>query len=301
VTSIHPSSLFSGTADLPLYVDRLRPDPARQAHPVVMIHGAFNTGSCFLVTPDGRPGWAYDFAEDGYEVFVIDWPGHGRSPMKPGFLKLSTRDVRDAIAVLLRQIGPAVLIAHSAGGPIAWSLAEELPDHVLAIVGVSAGPPANLLEATPPMADDSPSVAAGMDTGHPICAPADELFRIDRAFVETFWFAGSQAPPGAADRFILSVVPESPTVINERFNIGGTGLAVRDPKLVGNRPILVVTGDSDPRHSRAFDGRTAAFLDAQFLWLPERNIHGNGHMLMADRNSRDISRLLTDWLQAHAQ
>ncbi|MFM2287291.1 MAG: hypothetical protein RL684_434, partial [Pseudomonadota bacterium] len=42
-------------------------------------------------------------------------------------------------------------------------------------------------------------------------------------------------------------------------------------------------------------------LDAQFLWLPERNIHGNGHMLMADRNSRDISRLLTDWLQAHAQ
>jgi pimeloyl-ACP methyl ester carboxylesterase len=299
--TIGSSSLFSGSAEFPIYVDHLRPAERRYPFPVVMIHGACNTGTCFLATPDGRPGWAYNFAEEGLDTFVIDWPGHGRSPMRANFLGMSTRDVRDSITYLLRQIGPAVLIAHSAGGPIAWSLAEELSDFVIAIVGVSPGPPSNLLEAIPADWEGADQLANGIDTGLPISAPEGELFWVDRAFVEDHWFAGSQAPADAAERFFRSVVPESPTVINERFNVAGSGLSVREPALVGDRPILIVTGDSDPRHPRSFDQKTADFFNAEFVWLPSRGISGNGHMLMVDRNSREVAQLVINWLKDSAQ
>jgi pimeloyl-ACP methyl ester carboxylesterase len=293
--TIRSSSLFSGSAEFPIFVDHLHPSERRYPFPVVMIHGACNTGTCFLTTPDGRPGWAYNFAEEGVDTFVIDWPGHGRSPMRANFLKMSTRDVRDSIASLLRRIGPAVLIAHSAGGPIAWSLAEELSDFVIGIVGISPGPPSNLLH--PISADSISDSTQGIDTGLPISAPEGELFWVDRAFVEDNWFAGSQAPADAAEQFLRSVVPESPTVINERFNVAGSGLSVRAPQLVGDRPILIVTGDSDPRHPRSFDQRTADLFRAKFVWLPTRNIYGNGHMLMVDRNSHVVAQLVISWLK----
>jgi pimeloyl-ACP methyl ester carboxylesterase len=297
MVNVSSSSLFSGSPEYPIFADHLRPIKRHYPFPVVMIHGACNTGTCFLATPDGRPGWAYNFAEEGIDTFVIDWPGHGRSPMRANFLKLSTRDVRNSIASLLRQIGPAVLVAHSAGGPIAWSLAEELSDFVIAIVGISPGPPSNLLQAMPADSEDGDQLPKGIAAGLPISAPEGELFWADRTFVEDNWFAGFQAPAGAAEQFFRSVVPESPTVINERFNVAGCGLSVREPKLVGDRPILIVTGDSDPRHPRSFDQKTADLFQAEFIWLPSRNIHGNGHMLMVDRNSRVVAQLVINWLK----
>jgi pimeloyl-ACP methyl ester carboxylesterase len=300
MVNVTSSSLFSGSAEYPIFVDHLRPSKRRYPFPVVMVHGACNTGACFLATPDGRPGWAYNFAEEGLDTFVIDWPGHGRSPMRTNFLEMSTRDVRDSISCLLGQIGPAVLVAHSAGGPIAWSLAEKHSDLVVAIVGISPGPPSNLLEAMPADSEALHRPRDGVDTGLPIFAPEGELFWVDLAFVEDSWFAGSQAPADAAEKFFRSVVPESPTVINERFNIAGSGLSVREPSLVGDRPILIVTGDSDPRHPRSFDQRTAELFKAEFVWLPTRGIQGNGHMLMADSNSRVVAQLVVNWLKEQA-
>jgi pimeloyl-ACP methyl ester carboxylesterase len=37
-----------------------------------------------LQTPDGRPGWAYDFVNQGYTVYMMDYPGQGRSAFIPG-------------------------------------------------------------------------------------------------------------------------------------------------------------------------------------------------------------------------
>jgi pimeloyl-ACP methyl ester carboxylesterase len=34
-------------------------------------------------TPDGRRGWAQVLLEEGYKVYVVDRPGHGRSPFHP--------------------------------------------------------------------------------------------------------------------------------------------------------------------------------------------------------------------------
>jgi pimeloyl-ACP methyl ester carboxylesterase len=290
------SCQFSGTPEFPIYVDYLPAASGAARAPVILLHGACNTGSCYLVTPDGRPGWAHDFSEAGFDVYVVDWPGHGRSPMRPGYLSLSTADVRDAVAELLKDIGPAVILAHSAAGPIAWSLAESQPDLVLAVVGVSPGPPANLVEETPRDIDAADDLAAHEDRGLPIYAPETELFFVDEAFVAAHWFAGSQAPAGAVPSFFRSVVPESPRIINERFNVSGQGLGVDRPDIVARRPILIVTGDSDPRHPRSLDARTASLFGADFWWLADEGVTGNGHMLMADLNSREIALRVSRWL-----
>src|SRR4029453_14019659 len=44
-----------------VFYDTLVPTKAT-GRPIVMIHGGAHAASCYLVTADGRPGWAYEFA-----------------------------------------------------------------------------------------------------------------------------------------------------------------------------------------------------------------------------------------------
>jgi pimeloyl-ACP methyl ester carboxylesterase len=62
-----------------MYVEYLTPGHVTHPWPIVMIHGTAQTGTNFTGTPDGRPGWAQDFAARGWRVFVVDQVGRGRS------------------------------------------------------------------------------------------------------------------------------------------------------------------------------------------------------------------------------
>src|SRR5246127_3266386 len=55
--------------------------PARKSHPypIIMVHGAFVSGTNYTGTPDGREGWAQYFVRQGYTVYVVDQVGKGRS------------------------------------------------------------------------------------------------------------------------------------------------------------------------------------------------------------------------------
>jgi pimeloyl-ACP methyl ester carboxylesterase len=88
-----PRCFYAGTDAFPVYVDQLQQAGASTKAPVVMVHGGGHTGACYLMTPDSRAGWAQHFAAAGRDVFVPDWPGHGRSPMRPDFPTLGTADV----------------------------------------------------------------------------------------------------------------------------------------------------------------------------------------------------------------
>lgn len=298
-TRLAATCLYSGTPEHPIYADRLPAIGDRAGRkPVVMIHGGGHTGACYLATPDGRPGWAPIFAARGRDVFVPDWPGHGRSPMGADFPTLGTRDVTRSLIALLETTGPAVLLPHSAGGPIAWWIAERRPDLVAAIVGAAPGPPANLQRDLP---DDPAAIAALRDdssAGCPVYSPEDRAIRFDAAFAAAFWANAPRFPKGAFETYRRGIVPESARVLNERFNIGGRGLKIDDPRNLARLPILIVTGDHDPRHPRAVDEATARYLGAEFVWLPDIGVTGNGHMLMIEDNSDAIARLILDWLDA---
>src|SRR6476660_5162895 len=62
------------------YVEFFMPAQRTRPYPIVMIHGAAQTGSNFTGTPDGRKGWAQYFVERGYVVYIVDQPARGRSP-----------------------------------------------------------------------------------------------------------------------------------------------------------------------------------------------------------------------------
>jgi len=51
-----------------IYVEHLVPERVTQPLPLVMIHGHGMTGTNFLNTPDGRPGWGDYFLSEGFEV-----------------------------------------------------------------------------------------------------------------------------------------------------------------------------------------------------------------------------------------
>src|SRR5579859_1752025 len=68
-----------------MYVEVWVPKSIRHPYPIVFITGGGGQGSYALMqTPDGRPGWAYDFVNQGYTVYMMDYPATGRSAYVPG-------------------------------------------------------------------------------------------------------------------------------------------------------------------------------------------------------------------------
>jgi pimeloyl-ACP methyl ester carboxylesterase len=65
------------------YVEVWVPKQIRHPYPIIYIHGAGQTATDWLQTPDGRPGWAYYFAKLGYVQYMVDSPARGRSPYVP--------------------------------------------------------------------------------------------------------------------------------------------------------------------------------------------------------------------------
>jgi len=73
------------TMDGAMYVEVWVPKSIRHPYPVVFMTGGGGQGAYSLLqTPDGRPGWAYDFVRQGYTVYMMDYPGQGRSAFIPG-------------------------------------------------------------------------------------------------------------------------------------------------------------------------------------------------------------------------
>src|SRR5450755_672604 len=63
-----------------MYVDVWVPKKIRHPYPILFVQaGGGQTDIALLQTPDGRPGWAYDFVNQGYTVYMMDFPGRGRA------------------------------------------------------------------------------------------------------------------------------------------------------------------------------------------------------------------------------
>jgi pimeloyl-ACP methyl ester carboxylesterase len=179
---------------------------------------------------------------------------------------------------------------------MAWRLAEQQPDKVIAIVGVAPGPPANLQSILPDDPDAVNALRFDEEAGCPIYSPEDRPVWMPADFIAAYWAGSPRFPRTALEAYAKSIVPESARLLNERFNIGGRGLRVEAPGTVAERPILIVTGEHDPRHPRHVDAKTARFFGADFVWLPDEGIRDNGHMLMIEDNHTQIADLILAWM-----
>jgi len=314
-----------------MHVQYQVPADRRHPHPVVMVHGGGGQALDFLATPDGRPGWATLFLREGHAVYVVDRPGMGRSPYHPdlggpvsppatyeglvasfaapgrfpdaypqarlhsqwpgtgvagdpaldqflagqepmgGDMAAAQAAMGSAGAELLDRIGPAVLLTHSMGGPFGWLVADARPSLVRAIVAVEPiGPP---FLSLPGLGTLEWGLTAVPMTFDPPAATPSELRRELRRAPEL----GVQV-----DTFVQALP------------------ARRLPNLAG-LPVAVVTAEASS-HAQ-YDHAVVEFLvqagvPAEHLRLADLGIHGNGHLMMLERNSADVAAAIWRWLEA---
>jgi pimeloyl-ACP methyl ester carboxylesterase len=311
----------------------------QRRYPIVMIHGSQQTGANFLGTPDGRPGWALYFASHGWPVYVIDQPGRGKSgyfpdaygaqgpnpnpttvqrmftapelssplqwpqaalhtqwPGGPGsgvpgqyaydqFFSSQVANMPDtlrayslttrAVAELLEQIGPAIIMTHSMTGPLSWLIPQAAPGKVKAIVALEPSGNSSL------NGDVAPAQACGL-TPDGLCLDF--------------------TPPVSSGADLnLTRVPPPDAVHRSCWLQGG---AVHTLPWLDGTPIVIITGEAS--YHATYDYCTPDFLDQagvtnEFVYLPTVGIHGNGHMLMLERNNLEIAEFLRDWLEGEVR
>ena len=301
------------------------PADLRHRYPIVMVHGGGGQGLDYLGTPDGRQGWASIFLREGFAVYVVDRPGMGRSPyhadllgpstppptlqgLVAGFaapgrsgvpypqarlhnkwpgtglegdpaldqlmasqepllldMALTQEGMTRGGVELVDRIGPAILLTHSMGAPFGWLVADRRPAGVRAIVAV---------EPLGPAFADLPGIGAlpwelQLGTVAPNVGPSELRTVVRRA-------------PGAD--LLDCTVQEEPA--RQLLNLRGI-------------PIAVVTAEAS-WHAQVdwgvVDFLAQAGATVEHLRLEAHGIHGNGHLMMLEKNNAEIAALLAEWI-----
>jgi pimeloyl-ACP methyl ester carboxylesterase len=219
------------------------------------------------------------------------WPGTGK-PGDPSFdafyatqfpslvsFQKQQEINRDAAIALFDKIGPAVLMIHSQSGTFIWPIADARPNLVKAVIAVEPnGPPVYETEFK-----GAPEWFADMGN-------------------RKRWGLG-EVPitydPPLKDGEELAVVrqdkPDKPDLVRCWQQAEP---ARKLPKLA-NIPMLIVV--SEASYHASYDHCTANWLTQAgvrntMIRLSDLGVHGNGHMMMLEKNSDDIARVMREWL-----
>ena len=318
-----------------IYVEHLSSNSIeQQAYPLVFIHGAGTTGTNWLNTPDGREGWATYFVEQGYEVYLIDQPARGRSPLSPNvnltLRSFTTERVEKQFTATdiyqlwpqasLRtqwpgdnettkgQMGDAVFDAFYAS-TVQYVADKKSRQTSLQKAGAALldkiGPAvlvAHSQGATPSwlIADVRPQLVKGIVAIEPTGPPfRDQVFsnKSTRSWGLTDIFLTYDPPVNSSSDLLIEEIPST------NLNLSSCILQ-KEParKLVHllNIPILIEIGQAS--YHAVYDHCTAEFLlqagaNVELIRLENIGIYGNGHMLMLEKNNLEIAEVIHQWLQ----
>jgi pimeloyl-ACP methyl ester carboxylesterase len=319
-----------------MYAEVWVPKKIERPYPLVLFHGNKQTATNWLQTPDGREGWADYFLDRGYIVYMVDQPARGRSAYHPvldgaidsypasaeeklftAFVetgdwpqaKLHTQwpgegprkgrrgdpvfdafyatqveslvsnartqqMVEDAGAKLLDKIGPVILLTHSQAGTFGWLIADARPKLVKGVVAIEPqGPPFEnmYIGSGRTRAWGITDIAIHYDP--PVNDPAElQVVRQEHPDAPDLAPCWSQREPA-----------------RKLPNLSGT-------------PILVLT--SEASYHAVYDHCTARYLNQagvknSFVRLGDHGIHGNGHMMMLEKNNLEIAKLIDEWMRTN--
>jgi pimeloyl-ACP methyl ester carboxylesterase len=185
-----------------------------------------------------------------------------------------------ALVALLDKIGPAILLTHSQSGAFGWPVADARPKLVKAILAVEpSGPPVHDIENL-----GAPDWFRDMDRLK-ISGLADIPLTYD--------------PPLKPDEklaFVRADAPAKPDLVRCWRQ---QDPARKLPNLT-RTPVLIVT--SEASYHAPYDDCTAAYLaqagvPVRQVHLADLGIHGNGHMMMIEKNNLSIAAVMTGWLE----
>lgn len=277
------SEFFIGTATDNMYVQKWSCSSTADAERrIVMVHGGAHTGVFWTMSAaGGGPGWAQRFAARGWTVYVIDWPGVGRSGRAADYLTMSHARVEDPIIALLDSVGPAVLMGHSMGGGLSIMIASRRPDRVQALVALASAPVAN-------SETHLPNVRV---------QPLDRPIRITVDDAKLRFTNGRRFPQAAFEHYFRSLVPYSPNIRNAAVR-ANDGFRLNDIGWTSRVPILFLAAEHDQA--------TVTEPTARFLGVPETllgrdwNLPGHAHSFPLEEGNEKIADRILEWLSFHA-
>ena len=275
----------------------------RQGYAVYVIDQAGRGRSAFLNGPYGaQTSSNLDFvqqrftASENYNLWPQahlhnQWPGKG-TPGDPIFDQFYAAQVpgmvsypmqveltSDGLVALVDKIGPSILLTHSQSGGMGWPVADARPAQVKAVIAIEpSGPPFYNVNN----------------------APAPEWWK--DADLQRPWGVSSSPltySPAAASASDLEMVrqdePDDPSVSRCWLQKS----PARQLPNLQKMPILIVTSDSS--FHRGYDHCTVKYLEqggVHLTWmkLDEIGIHGNGHMMMLEKNNMEIAAAMSRWL-----
>lgn len=320
-----------------MYVEHLRPIRTTQRYPIVFFHGAAQTSTNWITTPDGRKGWASYFLDQGYEVYLIDQPARGRSAWHPGI----DGNLRNFPAPVIEQLftassdlgkwpqakkhtqwpgeGPnkgrmgdpifdqfyASQVEYLASNAETQILVQHAGSALLDRIGPAvivthsqAGPFGWLL------ADARPQLVKGIVAVEPN-APPIQASPVFGGGKQLAWGVADvkityEPPIDNANELVVEQekLPEAPDLVACWQQ---KEPARRLPNVAG-RPILVLITESS--YHAQYDHclsrwLTKAGAQNQMVRLEEVGIKGNGHMVMLEKNNLEVATWINKWLQSN--
>jgi pimeloyl-ACP methyl ester carboxylesterase len=220
------------------------------------------------------------------------WPGTGQpgdpafdnfyASQAPGIPEFAVHQKLNppAIAALLDKIGPAILLTHSQSGSFGWPVADLRPELVKAILAVEpSGPPVHdvQMHGAPDWFSDVP---------HEKISGLGEVPLV-------------YDPPITATS-PLSVVRDDKPDAAGLVRCWHQQEPARTLPNLANIPVLVLTGEAS--YHAPYDHCTVRYLTqagvkTTWIRLADRGIHGNGHMMMLEKNNGAIADVLLEWLE----
>ncbi|KAH3913401.1 hypothetical protein HBI56_083980 [Parastagonospora nodorum] len=312
-----------------IYVERLTPPNVTQANPLVFIAGAGQTGTNFLETPDGRPGWASFFLDKGYIVYLSDQASRGRSRWQPSvgsMIASGTEKVEEIFTALSKhnlwpqsklhtQWPGTGLVGDPTFDAFYASQVQYMPDSNIYEDENTAAYSALLDKIGAAhvfthsqagsygwrIGDARPSLVKSIIALEPAGPPFDGRapFTGNKTWGITYEKVEYEPPIGNDSSLLDTVRVPAPDADHNDC------ILQRDParklKNLMDIPVLVVT--SEASYHAPYDYCTVAFLkqagvQVEFADLPKEGIHGNGHFLFMEKNNIEIAERILKWIES---
>ncbi len=320
-----------------MYVEFRKPERPTRPYPIVMIHGAAQTGTNFTGTPDGRKGWADYFVEQGYTVYVVDQPARGRSAYNESIApvvrfpanQLESRFTATARSNLWPQAklhtqfpgeGPnkgtrgdpvfdqfyASQVQYIGRNAVSEQLLREAGAALLDKIG-----PAIVLTHSQSgpfgwvIADARPQLVKGIVAAEPSGPPLrNAVFGTAPARPWGITETPLAYDPPITDPKQLKVVeqpaPDGPNLVACMQQ----GQPAHQLANLRNIPVMVFVAEAS--YHAAYDHCTAKWLSqagvkTDFVRLEDAGLRGNGHMVMIEKNSLEIAALVQRWIESNVR
>ena len=262
-----------------MYAQYFLPQNQRGRVPLLLWHGGGLTGVTYETKPDGSPGWLNYFLRQGWDTYISDAMERGRSGWTdkfkgdPVFLPLGDPWERF-------RLGP----------PGSWN-----DDKAKRVTYPGVQFPLDAYEQF-------------MKQGVPRWVTTDD--QIIAAYIE---LVDKVCPcvvlvHSQAGSFGFKVAEARPDKVKALVAVEPSGIGTKDKvAALKNIPMAVIYGDNAKDHPRWGQIRrnVAGYADAiksaggsvDLIDLPDIGIKGNTHMLMMDRNSDQVAKVIQKWFE----